>query len=77
MPVLASLLPLRIQAVCVQPLHVQQRFLFLVLATVAAVNVCVDGVTTALVVTAGWEVVRIIADDRGALKAVTGREGRK
>ncbi len=28
----------------------------------------------ALVVTAGWEVVRIVVDDRGALMAVMGRE---
>ncbi len=59
---------------CVQLLHVRQRFLFLVLVTVEAVNICVDGVITALVVTAGWEVVRIVVDDRGALMAVMGRE---
>ncbi len=42
--------------------------------TVEAVNVCVDGVITALVVTAEWEVVRIIADNRGALMADMDRE---
>ncbi len=45
----------------------------LLLVTVEAVNVCVDGVVTALVVTAGWEVVRIVVDDRGALTADNGQ----